>query len=79
MPARVPCRGNPPRGYWGTGGAAWLLDSVERFVQAGSRLRKHGGDEEDRRMALGALPVVVLRDELLHSTGVCRIPTRMPM
>jgi hypothetical protein len=30
MPARVPCRCNPPRGYWGTGGAAELPNSQRR-------------------------------------------------
>ena len=57
MPARAPFCGNPPSG---TGRAAGL-----RVVPRGSSSRcavcKHGVDQEDRQMALSALPVVVLR------------------
>ena len=48
----------------GSGGVPGYL-TVPRGLSRRGVVRKHGGDQEDRRMALGALTVVALREELL--------------
>ena len=48
----------------GSGGVPGYL-TVPRGLSRRGVVRKHGGDQEDRRMALGALPVVALREEVL--------------